>query len=176
MLQLPRTILRAGINRIRAIAGADPLDDKASLRGELKQAGQIVVIFTLMLTVLIGLIGIAIDTTYAWRESLRVQRAADSAALAGVVYMPGALTTAQDTARDAATRNGYPVVTGVTVVTPAPATNPRELDVTITTQVPTFFARIFGINTFAVSRLSKAIYVTPVPMGSPQAWYGVYQM
>ena len=176
MLQLPRMVLRAGINRIRVIAGADPLDDKTGLGGELKQAGQIVVIFALMLTVLIGLIGIAIDTTYAWRESLRVQRAADAAALAGVVYMPGALATAQDTARDAATRNGFPVVSGVTVVSPLPATNPRELDVTITTQVPTFFSRIFGINSFAVSRLSKAIYVTPVPMGSPQAWYGVYQM
>jgi Flp pilus assembly protein TadG len=176
MLQLPRTFLRAGINRVRAIAGADPLDEKASIRGELKQAGQIVVIFALMLTVLIGLIGIAIDTTYAWRESLRVQRASDAAALAGVVYMPGALATAQSTAGASAKQNGFPVNGTITTVNAVPAANPRELDVTITTQVPTFFSRIFGINNFTVSRMSKAVYVTPVPMGSPLGYYGVYQM
>jgi hypothetical protein len=154
----------------------DPLDSRVSLGGEIKQAGQIVVIFVLMLTVLIGLIGIAIDTTYAWRESLRVQRAADAGALAGVVYMPGLPDTAKATAKASAAQNGFPVVANVTTVTPAPATDPRELDVTITTQVPTFFSRIFGINAFTVSRMSKAVYVTPVPMGSPQAYYGIFQL
>ena len=177
MLQLPRTLLRGSINRVRAIAGADPIDEKASLRGELKQAGQIVVIFALMLTVLIGLIGIAIDTTYAWRESLRVQRAADAAALAGVVYMPGALTTAQSEATASAKQNGFPLAgTYNTTISATAAPDPRELDVSLSTQVPTFFSRIFGINYFPVTRSSKAIYVTPVPMGSPLAYYGVYQL
>jgi Flp pilus assembly protein TadG len=128
----------------------DPLDSRIAFGGEIKQAGQIVVIFVLMLTVLIGLIGIAIDTTYAWRESLRVQRAADAGALAGVVYMPGLPDTAKTTAQTSAAQNGFPVVANVTSVTPAAATDPRELDVTITTKVPTFFSRIFGINSFTV--------------------------
>ncbi|MGD0247815.1 MAG: Tad domain-containing protein [Candidatus Limnocylindrales bacterium] len=179
MLLYPRALLRAGLNRIRALAGAEPLDDKAGLGSELKQAGQIVVIFALMLTVLIGLVGIAIDTTYAWRESLRVQRAADSAALAGVVYMPGNFNTGTNNATSialgAATKNGYPVVGGVTSVSPAKVdANPRELDVTITTQVPTFFSRIFGINNWAVTRTARAVYVLPVPMGSPDPYYGAY--
>jgi hypothetical protein len=168
-------MLRAGLNRVRKLVGAEPLPEVFSVRGELKQAGQIVVIFALMLVVLIGLIGIAIDTTYAWREALRVQRAADSAALAGVVYMPGNFTTATSTADNAATRNGFTSSTATTVSVIRPA-NPRELDVSITTQVPTFFSRIFGINYFAVTRLSKAVYVTPVPMGSPLGYYGVYQL
>jgi hypothetical protein len=179
MLLNPRALLRAGLNRIRALAGFEPLDEKAGLGSELKQAGQIVVIFALMLTALIGLVGIAIDTTYAWRESLRVQRAADAAALAGVVYMPGNFNTgannATSIALSAATKNGYPTVSGVTSVSPSRVdANPRELDVTITTQVPTFFSRIFGINSWAVTRTARAVYVLPVPMGSPDPYYGAY--
>ena len=176
MLLHTSAILRAGINRVRKLAGAEPLGDKVSVRAELKQAGQIVVIFALMLTVLIGLVGIAIDATYAWRESLQIQRAADAASLAGVVYMPGNSTLAQSTATAEAQMNGFPSSTSVISFPPVFPANPRELDVSITTQVPTFFSRIFGINSFTVSRLSKSVYVTPVPMGSPLAYYGVYQL
>src|SRR5665811_977548 len=127
-----------------------------------------------MLTVLIGLVGIAVDTTYAWREALRVQRAADAASLAGVVYMPGNfnLTTPSATtaAQAEALKNGY--ASGVLPI--KVAANPRELDVSITTQVPTFFSRLFGVNSFTVTRYSKAIFVQPVPMGSPLNYYGVF--
>ena len=180
----PRSLLRTGVNRIRAAAGADPLDENAGAQDALKQAGQIVVIFALMLTVIIGLVGIAIDTTYAWRESLRVQRASDAAALAGVVYMPGCFdstsgsscTTYNATAIAATTsgQNGFP--SGTSTITSSRGSTSRELDVTVSTKVPTFFSRIFGINTWTVSRSSKAVYVTPVPMGSPLAYYGVFQL
>ena len=178
MLHHFKSGLRTAVNRLRRLAGADPLDEDVSLRAAAKQAGQIVVIFALMLTVLIGLMGIALDTTYAWRESLRVQRASDAAALAGVVYMPNCFDTctnnAKDTATAAAAQNGFAVQPTVTTVTPASRSgNPRELDVTISTQVPTFFARIFGINNWTVTRSSRAVYITPVPMGSPQPYYGV---
>jgi Flp pilus assembly protein TadG len=176
MLLHSRAVVRAVINRVRTIAGADPLPEKDfSVRHELKQAGQIVVVFALMLVVIIGLVGIAIDATYAWREALRVQRAADAASLAGVVYMPGDFTTATSTANNAAGKNGFPA-SGITTVNVIRPSDPRELDVSITTQTPTFFSRIFGINSFSVTRLSKAVYVTPVPMGSPLAYYGVYQL
>ncbi len=172
-----RIVLRAAINRIRTFVGLDPLSEKAGVRSLLKQTGQVVVIFALMLTVLIGLMGIAIDTTYAWRESLRVQRASDAAALAGVVYMPGndGGALAKDTATKEANKNGLTIVDPTTISFPK-ADNPRELDVTITTPVPTFFSRIFGINSFTVSRSSKSVYVTPVPMGSPLAYFGTYQL
>jgi hypothetical protein len=180
----PWSLLRLGVNRIRAAVGADPLDENAGAQDTLKQAGQIVVIFALMLTVIIGLVGISIDTTYAWRESLRVQRASDAAALAGVVYMPGCFDAtsgsscgtynATAVAQTSSGQNGFPAATNT--VTATKGATPRELDITITTNVPTFFSRIFGINSWAVSRSSKAVYVTPVPMGSPLAYYGVYQL
>jgi Putative Flp pilus-assembly TadE/G-like len=170
-----RTVLLAGIDAIRRIAGVDPLDETAGIGTELKQVGQIVVIFALMLTVVIGLVGIAIDTTYAWRESLRVQRAADAAALAGVVYMPSDFGTASSSALAESKMNGMTNDGTITIVTPAQVlSDPRELRVTITTQVPTFFSRIFGINSWAVSRSSLAVYILPVPMGSPENYYGSF--
>ena len=134
-----------------------------------KEAGQVIVIFVLMLTVLIGMVGIAIDVTYAWRNGLQVQRAADAAAMAGVVYLPGDPTNGEAKALSIAKINGYS--TGV-VAAPT-AGDSRKMDVTITAQVPTFFIRLFGINTWTVSRTARAGFIMPVPMGSPLAYMGV---
>jgi len=40
MLLQPKTLLRASVNRVRKLAGAEPLDEDASLRSAAKQAGQ----------------------------------------------------------------------------------------------------------------------------------------
>jgi hypothetical protein len=140
----------------------------------LKEAGQILVIFALMLTALIGLVGIAIDVTFAWRSGLQVQRAADAAAMAGVVYLPGNLAgatpSATSTATTVAKENGY--TTGITVA--ANPSDDHQLDVTITAQVPTFFVRLFGINNWTITHTARAGYQLPVPMGSPENFYGVY--
>ena len=45
---------------------------------------------------------------------------------------------------------------------------------TVTAKVPTFFMRIFGIGTITATRTAKAVYVQPVPMGSPENYYGIY--
>jgi hypothetical protein len=139
----------------------------------IKEAGQILVIFTLMLTALIGLVGIAIDVTFAWRSGLQVQRAADAAAMAGVVYLPGNLGTGQNKAYTVATENGYTSGGGTTVVADKYPTDDRKMQVTITASVPTFFVRLFGINTWTVTKQSLAAYVMPVPMGSPLSYMGV---
>ena len=184
MLIHPVSLLRAGVNAVRIVAGADPLGKDDGAKVTLKEAGQIVVIFALMLTVLIGLLGIAIDTTYAWRESLRVQRATDAAALAGVVYMPScfdssggsncATYNASSAATAAAAKNGF-ATTSTTTITPSKVSgNVDALAVSIKTDVPTFFSRIFGINSWAVSRSSKAVFIQPLHMGSPENYYGTF--
>jgi hypothetical protein len=153
--------------RIRIGTGRDRIDLSA------KQAGQIIVLFALMLTSLIGLVGIAIDVTYAWRNGLQVQRAADAASMAGVVYLPGNLNgtapSATSTALKIATANGY---TGGVTADYAPG-NTRQLDVSITASVPTFFVRLFGINNWTITRKARAGYIMPVPMGSPLSYMGV---
>jgi hypothetical protein len=134
-----------------------------------KQAGQIIVVFALMLTSLIGLVGLAIDVTYAWRNGLQVQRAADAAAMAGVVYLPGDLGSGEAKAGVVAAENGY--TSGV--VSGCAGGDCRKMQVTITTQVPTTFVRLFGINSWTITRTARAAYVLPVPMGSPLSYLGV---
>ena len=127
-----------------------------------------------------GMMAIVIDVSWYWSNTLKVQRAADAAALAGAVWLPGNVPSAYTTATTEASKNGYTTGGGVTV-TPMQdslvpgGTNPRQLDVTVSAPVNTFFMRIFGITSVTATRTSKAEYVQPVPMGSPLNYYGVYQ-
>ncbi len=50
---------------------------------------------------------------------------------------------------------------------------PTQMDVTVSAPVPTFFMRIFGINTIDATRSAKALIQLPVPMGSPLNYYGI---
>lgn len=147
--------------------------DKAVFDVTAREAGQILVIFALMLTFLIGMVGIAIDVTFAWRSGLQIQRAADAGALAGVVYMPGDLTSATTEATSVAGRNGYSTGNSTISVAPNPS-DTHQLDVIITSSVPTFFVRLFGINSWTITRQARAGFQLPVPMGSPENFYGVY--
>jgi hypothetical protein len=138
-----------------------------------REAGQIIAIFALMLTALIGLVGIAVDVTFAWRTGLQIQRAADASSLSGVVYLPGDLATATTRAKAEATRNGYSGSASTVVAVSQNPANDHQLDVTITARAPTFFVRLFGIDHWTITRKSRAAFVMPVPMGSPLAYYGV---
>ena len=132
------------------------------------------VLFVVSIFVLTGITAIVVDISWYWANTLRVQRAADAAALAGVVWLPGAPGTAYTTARVEATKNGYKDgAGGVTVFPIKDAGNDRRLDVTISAPVSTYFMRIFGIRSIQAVRTSKAEFVLPVPMGSPEQWYGV---
>ena len=104
----------------------------------------------------------------------RRSRATDAAALAGAVYLPGNVTTAVSSARAEASKNGYTHGTNATVTPTQDAVNNRQLDVTISTDVGTFFLHVIGISTINATRTAKAEYVLPVPMGSPENYYGVY--
>jgi Flp pilus assembly protein TadG len=157
---------------------------KPAPEGRPRQRGQILVIFAGSLLVLLGFCAIVIDVSWYWANGLRVQRAADAAALAGVVSLPGNLAVGQATAVTAAAQNGYTLTNncqgdGKTPVSlpgmcaNADAANDRQLDVTISEPVNTFFMHLFGINSITATRTSKAIYVLPVPMGSPLNYYGV---
>ncbi len=141
------------------------------------QNGQVLVIFAGALIALIGIVAVVVDVSWYWANSLRVQRTADAAALAGAVYLPGSTTNAYLYARTEATKNGYTTGSGTTVTpiqdTLNGGTDPRQLDVTVSAPVQTFFMRVFGLTSIQATRSAKAIYVQPVPMGSPQAYYGV---
>ena len=139
-----------------------------------RSRGQIVVMLAMSIIVLCGMVALVIDVAWYWSSSLRVQRAADAAALAGVVWLPGSPATAYTVAQAEATKNGFTDGTAGTVITPVKdPSNDRRLNVTISTPVNTFFMRVFGIQSIPASRTAKAEFVLPVAMGSPENYYGV---
>ncbi len=138
--------------------------------------GQVLVIFAGAAIVLFAMMAVVIDVSWLWVNSLRIQRAADAAALAGVVMLPGktdCTTGACSVARAEATKNGYANGTGgVSVIATQDATNPLRLNVAVSAPVGTFFMRVFGMTMFQATRTSKAEYALPVPMGSPLNVFG----
>ena len=147
---------------------------RSSTAGE---RGQALVLFVLLSLVLIGSVAIVTDVSWLWYGNQRMQRAADAAALAGAIYLPGDPAKAYSTARDEATKNGFTSgVNGVTVTPLQDTVNKRRLNVTVTGSVGAFFAQSLGISSFASSATGRAEYYLPVPMGSPENYYGVFGM
>jgi hypothetical protein len=170
MINLPKPHFKLPIRR----TAARKRDEDAFSRG------QIIVLFALTLTVLIGILGLAIDVSFAWVSELRMQRTADAAALAGAVYLPDDATTAAQASLDIAKQNGYidgatvPGLAGSVVVdAQRNNTNHEQMDVTVSGPIPTFFMRIFGVTTLTPSRTSHAQFHLPVPMGSPLNVFGI---
>src|SRR2546428_4378203 len=136
--------------------------------------GQTLVIVALMLTALFGFVGLVADIGWYELNMVRLQRAADAAALAGVVYLPGNVSGAVTAAQNEASKNGFTTgVNGVTITAAPEALNGAILNVNISSPVRTFFARLFGVTSFTAHRNARAEFVLPVPMGSPEDYYGI---
>src|SRR3989442_1481648 len=132
--------------------------------------GQTLAIVALMLTALFGFMGLVADIGWYELNMVRIQRAADAAALAGVVYLPGNVTGAVVAAQLEAAKNGFAAgVNGVTVTSVQDPQNGAVLNVTVSTPVRTFFARLFGVASFTAQRNARAEFVLPAsaPTGCP---------
>ena len=108
-----------------------------------RSRGQVMVIFVAAILTFVGLCAIVVDVSWYWANTLRAQRAADAAALAGAVYLPAdSGVPAFAEAQKAAVRNGYTNGVGGVKVTPfVDADDPRQLDVRVEGQVQSFFAQ-----------------------------------
>ena len=134
------------------------------------EEGLVLVWMAMMLLVLLGMAGFAVDLGSWYLRSSKLQRAADAAALAGVVWMPGDPASAQAAAVTALQKNGIDT-TKVTVTYP-PTTSSQQFRVQLTDpSVPTFFSRPF-LSQVSETRAATGEYVTPVPMGSPKNTFG----
>ncbi|MGD9956810.1 MAG: pilus assembly protein TadG-related protein, partial [Candidatus Nanopelagicales bacterium] len=129
------------------------------------------VLVALLLPVLLGFAALAVDVARWYVEMERIQKAADAAALAGVVYMPQDFAQAQTTALAVAAKNGYAPSADVSV-TVEQGPRPSQLLVTVTSEVPNAFGAIFGVGTTRLSRSATSDYAGPVPMGSPCNLFG----
>ncbi len=125
------------------------------------------------LVVLMGMAAFGSDLAWFYLNASRIQRAADAAALGGVVWLPGQVGTANSTAVDIALRNGYDDSLVDVDVTPGVVPGePNRLRVTIRDVVPTFFVKIFGFDTMAISRTATAEFIPPLKLGSPSNQFG----
>ena len=133
--------------------------------------GQALPLLAIMLVALIGFTGLALDVSMLLLRTLQQQRAADAAALAGVIKLPQQPAEAKTLAQRYAGMNDYvnnPDPNGFPQVDaePVPGYSTR-LHVIITARHPVYFMRIFGINDVLVTRDAYAQYSLPVRLGCP---------
>ena len=143
-----------------------PRSERAGTPGAQAEArrperGQALVMFILMSVVMIGAVAIVTDISWVWYGQQRMQRAADAAALAGAVYLPGDPAGAYASARAEASKNGFTDGSGGVVVTPVKdPLNSRRIIVTVTGPIGSFFARALGVTQFttgaAITRRVRA--------------------
>jgi len=144
-----------------------------------EQTGVVLVMVGLMLPIFMGMVGFGVDFGWLFWNGIKIQHGADAAALAGVIYEPDDRASAYAEAIASAGENSYNSASGATTVSPVDFTddptaveNPNQLRVTITHAVPTFFMRVFGLNTIDITKTAVAEYVLPLPLGSPVNEFG----
>jgi hypothetical protein len=133
--------------------------------------GAALAIVATSLFLLMGVAAISADLAWYYLNASRVQRTADAAALAGVVYLPAAPGTANSTAVDIANRNGYDDTLADVSVTPTPI-GENQLQVRVSDDVDTFFAKVLGWDTMTIARTAVAEYIPPLKLGSPENQFG----
>jgi len=106
-----------------------------SRRFGVDDAGAIAVLVAILAPALLAVAAFSVDVARWYVEGVRLQKAADAAALAGVVFMPQDLPTATSTALRVAAMNGF--TSGVTVTQ---GSRPSQLQVTIASRVSNSFA------------------------------------
>src|SRR5579884_229764 len=137
-----------------------------------RSRGQSAILVALLMVMLVSTMALGVDGARFYAEGLRVQKAADEAALAAVTQS-GDLS-AESMASDVVTRN-LNLTGGVTAdVTALFSTNPIN-SVTVTVQeknFPLLFAPVFGLKSATITRQSSAQYSAPLPMGNPSNTLG----
>jgi hypothetical protein len=140
-------------------------------RGRRSQHGYVMIMFALLLVPILLMAGLAVDVGAWYSRAQTIQKAADAAALAGVVWLPD-LTDAKKFAVATATANGFTDGVGGITVTVSQVGD-RRLQVIINDpNVGSSFYTAFGGHKITLTRTGLAEYVLPVPLGSPDNHFG----
>lgn len=136
------------------------------------EQGYVAILTAVLLVPLIGMAAFAVDVGRYYVTARDAQRAADAAALGGVVYLPGDQPNAFSQARELAGVNGFDDREADTAVETGIDKGPTQLKVTVSKEVPSVFGGLFGVSGATISRYAVADYAGPVSMGSPCNAYG----
>jgi Flp pilus assembly protein TadG len=136
------------------------------LRHRSREDGQTVVLAVVAMVALLALSAFAIDVGYAYYAHRSLQASADAAALAGAQELPNAsaaTATAREYGTGAAAKNHLSNIGEVTesittkCLSSLPGCEPANAVVAEeTARVPTFFARVLGINSLTVKAKATA--------------------
>ncbi len=132
--------------------------------------GYAVILTALILVPLMGFAGFAVDVGAWYGRASELNRAADAASLAGVVWQPD-FPKAEAAARAEAARNGFTHgVDGVEVLVQNTGSNQLTVQI-IDRDVDMYFAGLF-LDDVEIGRQAVSEYAAPVPMGSPTNFIG----
>jgi Flp pilus assembly protein TadG len=142
------------VSRARAFAG---------------ERGQTVVLTVVWMTVLLGMAGLVIDVGGWYRSQRGLQAKADASALAGAQELPANLASAGGFAQTYATKNGFALPASGISFSGDSAPN-DSITVKVDDTAPTFFTKLFGLNTVTVraeataknSPIGEARFVAPI--------------
>ncbi len=117
------------------------------------ERGQVLLLSVFGMTAFLGLVALVVDGGIYLHERRQLQNAADAAALAGVVFLPGSTATAEEAARDWAANNGMDPDEIVAVEFEHGNTLIR---MRVQRDVPAVFARALGFIDFEVHASAAA--------------------
>jgi Flp pilus assembly protein TadG len=124
-----------------------------NLRSKALRRGQIAVAMMLVMIPLLGMIGLGTDLGLLFFHWGIVQKAADSAVLAGAGYLPNHTSTAQTKATSYATQNG---LKNSEIVSNIVAGDNMSITMTTSRTVPYYFLQLVGLRSGTVKPMAKA--------------------
>lgn len=120
--------------------------------------GSVAVLVAFGLTVLLGCGAMVTDVGLIYAEKAKLQNAVDAAALAGVQELPNDTVAAAQVAQDYALQNGAEDISY------SFEANNTKMIVSTQKDVPTHFARIWGINSKLVTTTAQAMMLPPTSL------------
>ncbi len=144
-----------------------------------EESGQIMLMTGLLLTIMLVVVALVIDIGHAQLVQRQLQAGVDAAALAGAQELPvtaDATATAHEYSPTPGRKNAVNTINNATTtvearcITSIPGCNTRyatsnAISVSASAKVPTFFARLIGVNDLTVRANSTACYpCTVVPL------------
>lgn len=138
-----------------------------------REGGFVLVMFGLLLIPILLFVAFSVDVGSWYNRASDMQKAADAASLAGVVWLPDE-AKAREVALETAKRNGFDNADPNIEVTVTKSTKaPNRLKVSIRDRrVGSFIYKNIGGSDLDMTRAAFAEFVTPVPLGSPENYFG----
>jgi Flp pilus assembly protein TadG len=139
---------RSNLKRSQKSNRADtPRRKAAAFERRLAARGQILVMLTILIPVLLGVVAMGVDITVFYWTWAKMHAAADAAVLAGAASLPDSPTLAIAAARTYAQSDG---MAAGEIATPVVAADKLSISVQLTRAVPYYFGQVLGLTSSPV--------------------------